>query len=187
VIAALAVAINPAPLTTDHVHHHHRPSYTHRYPPCRRNMNCVVREARRHCLTGHDPRHCRLWHRFTHAEHLMLLARRVTRPDPPPAAPPAPAPAVSASTGMTSFDWCVSGLESGHGENLSNGYDFGWYQFAPTTYAYVLDQMQDNGISTTDWDRSPLTAPVWQQTAAFNFYEPRDPGAWPNTVPACGG
>ena len=26
-----------------------------------------------------------------------------------------------------------------------------------------------------------------QQTAIFNFWEARDPGAWPVSVPACGG
>ena len=88
---------------------------------------------------------------------------------------------------MTGFDWCVAFRESGDGTNLSNGVDLGWFQFLPSTYAYVLDQLQAHGTDTEGWDRDPLTAPVVEQVAAFNYYEPIDPGAWPLTVPACGG
>jgi hypothetical protein len=88
---------------------------------------------------------------------------------------------------MTPLAWCVSGYESGHGANVNNGAgDLGWVQFTVGTYDYVLNQMQAHHVANTSgWDRDPLTAPVVQQIAAFDYYEPIDPGAWPNTVPRC--
>lgn len=88
---------------------------------------------------------------------------------------------------MTAFAWCVDGLESGHGRELDNGAgDLGRFQFTVGTYDYVLDQMRLHRVADTrKWDRDPLTAPVVQQVAAFDYYSPIDPGAWPNTIPRC--
>lgn len=89
---------------------------------------------------------------------------------------------------MTPLAWCVSGYESGHGANVSNGVDFGWFQFAPETYRYALGLLAADGVVTSDWDPNPLTAPVWQQTAAFNRLWPLvtdTTAGWPATGARC--
>jgi hypothetical protein len=92
---------------------------------------------------------------------------------------------------MTAFDWCVAGKESTWGTNLSNGAgDLGWFQFTEQTYDYVLSQLRLHGTNTQGWDLDPETAPVAQQVAAFNYWEPiagSSSEGWPNTVPMCGG
>lgn len=121
-------------------------------------------------------RECRLWGRSeAHAAEVRIHVLEAVGPPP----------GIDGIPGMTAFDWCVAKGESGDGANLSNGTDFGWFQFLPSTYDTVLGYMAADGIDTSSWDRSPLTAPVWQQVAAFNYYEPKNPGAWPNTVGPC--
>lgn len=86
------------------------------------------------------------------------------------------------SSAMTSFDWCVSGRESNHDFQAAtgNGY-YGGYQFDVRTWVYAQRLMGVWYAARADW------ATTAQQTTVFNYYEPRNPGAWPWTVPACGG
>jgi len=86
------------------------------------------------------------------------------------------------STAMTPLAWCVSGRESNHNfrANTGNGY-YGGYQFDVRTWLYAQRLMGVFFAWRADY------ASEAQQTAVFNYYEPRNPGAWPYTVPACGG
>jgi resuscitation-promoting factor RpfA len=83
---------------------------------------------------------------------------------------------------MTRLAWCVSGLESNHNfqANTGNGY-YGGYQFSYSTWLIAQRMMRVFYAAHADF------ASVSQQTAVFNYYEPRYPGAWPYTVRACGG
>lgn len=83
---------------------------------------------------------------------------------------------------MTPLAWCVSGLESNHEFHIDtgNGY-YGGYQFSYTTWLNVQTMMGVYYASRAD------LATRKQQTAVFNYYEPKNRLAWPQTVPACGG
>jgi len=165
--------------------HHHR---HWAYPPCHHAMACFVRQARRHCLTDHDPPHCRIWHRATNAEHAFFMARVTSLPDPPKPAPPKPAPPAPApaqpapmSSGMTSFDSCVAYHESGGNPYAvgDGGVYFGLFQFDAATWAAATAAM---GVS---WPYG--SASVAEQVAVFNFWSRLHPEAWPNSISACGG
>lgn len=103
-----------------------------------------------------------------------------------------PAAAVSSTTAWaweyTSFDQCVVFKESGGQSTASNGVDESYYQWLPTTWQGA---QRDVGVSFTP---DPFQATLAQQTYVFNLWEPgRYPGgishrgAWPVTVPECGG
>ena len=87
---------------------------------------------------------------------------------------------------ITSFDPCVANHEAGEPGSESfdtinwhivdNGYE-GAYQWDPSTWASAGGLKYGSASSASPED----------QTRVFNSYEPRDPGAWPRSVPACGG
>jgi hypothetical protein len=111
---------------------HHYP-----YPSCKHSYDCIIRQARRHCLHG-SGRHCRIWHRAMAAAHAFFMANHTPYkpPDPPPApapAPSAPAPAPAASGYSSSdlanvpgvpyaFAACVAMRESTDGLGSNNIY-----------------------------------------------------------------
>lgn len=85
------------------------------------------------------------------------------------------------------FNLCVANHEAGEpGSELEstvdwhivdNGYG-GGFQFVPSTWL---------AAGGGRYAREPQDATPEQQTIIFNSYEKRDPGAWPRSVPACGG
>ena len=81
---------------------------------------------------------------------------------------------------MSAFAWCVSGLESGHRFhiNTGNGY-YGGFQFETQTWLAVQRLMHEWYAPRAD------LATVAEQVAVFDYWEARDPEAWPVTVPAC--
>ena len=83
---------------------------------------------------------------------------------------------------MTRLAWCVSGMESDHRFhiNTGNGY-YGGYQFKTTTWQWTQRRMRVHFAPRAD-----LATPA-QQTAAFRYLAPRDPSAWPTSLPACTG
>jgi Transglycosylase-like domain len=89
---------------------------------------------------------------------------------------------------ITAFDLCVANHESGepHGPPYrASTVDWhivdppyeGAYQWDPSTWAAAGGLRYGSASSATPED----------QTRIFNSYERRDPGAWPLSVPACGG
>lgn len=157
-------------------------SSAHKHPiHCGANHACIEHVAKTSCLTRRDDWHCRIFHRWQD-----VLQARV-------AAASAPAPAVTPGL----FERCVANREAGSpgATTLStidwtidtgNGY-YGAFQWLPSTWTSVLHMMAARGIDTDGWPSMPNEASESQQVAAFDFYEPIDPGAWPVTVPACGG
>jgi hypothetical protein len=88
----------------------------------------------------------------------------------------------AASSTLTAFDACVAFHES-NGDwtaDTGNGYT-GAYQFSDPTWQQVEAAM---GVY---WTSSAYLATPAEQTAAFEYWSARDPAAWPNSVPACGG
>jgi len=83
---------------------------------------------------------------------------------------------------MTPLAWCVSGRESDHEFHIDtgNGY-YGGYQFTIGTWQYVTRSMR------VRWAPRADLATATQQTRAFLWLAPRDPSAWPNSLPACEG
>lgn len=81
---------------------------------------------------------------------------------------------------MTALASCVLQRESS-GDWHNDGEFDGGYQFTEETWQSVEHMM---GVW---WSATADQATPSQQTAAFLYYEPKDPGAWPNTVPMCGG
>lgn len=73
---------------------------------------------------------------------------------------------------------CIVYHESGGNRYASNGSDFSYYQFAPTTFneAARMAHVRERAI--------PWEASLEEQTRAFRAYEPTDPGAW-ETMPLC--
>jgi hypothetical protein len=137
---------------------------------CGTNHACIERVAHRSCMTRHDPWHCRIWDRWQW--RLKEAAERQATP----VAAPDPAPAESAPTG---FDQCVAFRESSGNPDAVAGPYWGLYQFDEATWAEATSAM---GV---DWPWG--AASPAEQTAVFNYWVARDPGAWPNTVPPCGG
>lgn len=81
----------------------------------------------------------------------------------------------------TAFDQCVEQQESsGQNDDTGNGY-YGYEQWLPSTYNTAARMA---GLPERDL---PTEASRAEQREAFNVYERVDPGAWPNSVPACGG
>lgn len=81
---------------------------------------------------------------------------------------------------LSAFESCVVEHESGFDKDASNGVDLSYYQWEPATYASATAMA---GITY----RYPTDASLREQTLAFRAYEPSHPGAWPVTVPECGG
>ena len=134
---------------------------------CGSNKVCIEDKARHACLRTHNARACRLWHRL-HGK--------------PPQAHVAAPPGLNGIPGYTPFDACVAQHESGGDWTIAtgNGY-FGAFQWLPSTWVSVLAMMGVSGPS------DPAAASPVLQVAAFNYWSARDPGAWPVTIPACGG
>ena len=70
--------------------------------------------------------------------------------------------------------------ESSGEQDASNGTDVSYYQWLPSTYDTAARMAGEP-------ERYPTDASLEEQTRAFRAYEPTDPGAWPLTVPECGG
>jgi Transglycosylase-like domain len=82
---------------------------------------------------------------------------------------------------VTPFDRCVAEHESSmRNDDTGNGY-YGYYQWLPATFNEAARMA---GVLTR---AVPTEASFAEQTSAFNAYEPQEPGAWPVSVPACGG
>lgn len=140
---------------------------------CGAHRDCTIRVARILCLYFHSPKHCRIWKR---SEARIAEARVHVLAAPVPVG-------LDGIPGYTSFDACVAGRESGGDWTIDtgNGY-YGAFQWLPETWVSVLGMMGE-----TDWPADPAAASPAEQVAAFNFWSVRDPGAWPNSIPACGG
>ncbi len=121
---------------------------------------------------------------------MIAVARRACRTDPGDGwhcriarrHPRAHIAGVDGIPGYTAFDRCVAFRESGNTwtEDTGNGF-YGAFQWLPSTWSSVLALMGVAGPA------DPAAAAPAVQVAAFNYWAPRDPGAWPNTIPACGG
>lgn len=70
--------------------------------------------------------------------------------------------------------------ESSFEQDASNGVDYSYYQWEPSTYATATAEVPERYVF-------PTQASLKEQTLAFRAYEPAHPGAWPQTVPECGG
>jgi hypothetical protein len=71
--------------------------------------------------------------------------------------------------------------ESSGNQDASNGVDDSYYQWLPSTWQHA------QRVAGVWFTPNPFEATLVQQTIVFNAFEPTDPGAWPETVPACGG
>jgi hypothetical protein len=141
---------------------------------CGSDRDCVLAVARVECRLGHSPAHCRIVER--------AQARARARREQATEHVLAPT-GLDGVPGMTALAWCVSGRESGHDFTAATGNGFyGAYQFLPSTWQAVLVAMHAVG-----WPADPAEASPAEQTAAFDYYVQVDPGAWPESVPACGG
>ena len=126
-------------------------------------MACIVRVAHWECWRYRTPHACRIWRRHEPEAHIAAAG-------------------IDGIPGYTSFDQCVGFRESGNTwtEDTGNGY-YGAFQWVPSTWASVLAMMHVTGPP------DPAAASPALQVRAFNYWAPRDPGAWPNTIPPCGG
>lgn len=81
---------------------------------------------------------------------------------------------------LSSFESCVVEHESTFQKDASNGVDFSYYQWEPSTYRSATRMVPERYVY-------PTSATLKEQTLAFRAYEPSHRLAWPVTVPECGG
>jgi len=169
---AIVVAVSMITAFQPRIHHHH--------VRCAGHQSCILAEAQYECGHWHSARHCRIMRRFQwrvdRAAHTFRM-HELARPAP------ASAPTADVAVAPSSFAQCVAFRESGGNwaENTGNGY-YGAFQFDLATWAMVLGRMGVSG-----WPANPAEATPAEQIEAFDYWSSRDPGAWPNTIPACGG
>lgn len=108
-------------------------------------------------------------------------------PGSAPSAPPAGAPGLAGTAGGSSFALCVANREAGNpGSTSAASVDWtirdspyeGGFQWLHATWL-----AQGGGR----YAQRAVEATPAEQIAVFRAAEPSDPGAWPQSVPACGG
>lgn len=159
------------------------------YGPVRPTVTIQSYAARTHPQPGCGTRTC---------DHRVMAAWAVQHYSPrpllqllplpiiaPPAAPRLP------SVLITPFDRCVAFHESGlpigedqdaAAQEINNGGgDVSYFQWLPTTF-----QGAERGAGLW-FSADPTQVGFPEQVIVFHYWESKDPGAWPQTVPECGG
>jgi hypothetical protein len=75
---------------------------------------------------------------------------------------------------------CIVYHESTDNRYASNGNDYSYYQWLPSTFDEAARMAHELERA------NPEEADLYEQTMAFRAYEPTDPTAW-ETMPDCGG
>lgn len=179
-VKAVAIAVGPIILLAAGDRNHQVRYDLH----CHGRHACIVKVARTDCTDNpSDRHHCRIAWRAAHPVLVHQLAPTSSTSSSTTTSTPASSTPSSttapASSSSSSFDQCVAFRESSGNANATSGAYYGLYQFDAATWAQATAAMGVNW----PW----IGATPAEQTAAFEFWSSRDPGAWPNTVPMCGG